>query len=87
MLMKFMGAEIVIEEVTNIGRIDAVLQTPSHVYVIEFKLDKSAQKALEQIKNQKYAEKYKLLKKPIVAIGLVFDSKTRNIVEYAWEKV
>lgn len=86
MLMKFMGAEIVIEEATNIGRIDAVLQTPSHVYVIEFKLDKSAQKALEQIKNQKYGEKYKLLKKPIVAIGLVFDSKTRNIVEYAWEK-
>jgi hypothetical protein len=42
MLMKFMGAEIYIEEATNVGRIDAVLQTPTHIYVIELKLDKKA---------------------------------------------
>ncbi|MEI6790057.1 MAG: ATP-binding protein [Myxococcaceae bacterium] len=87
MLMKFMGAEIWIEEMTNIGRIDAVLQTSTHVYVIEFKLDQSAQAALKQIKEKQYSEKYKLLKKPIVAIGLAFDSKAKNIVEYAWEPV
>lgn len=87
MLMKFMGAEIWIEEATNIGRIDAVLKTPGQIYVIEFKLDTSAKAALAQIKNLKYAEKYKLLGKPITSIGLAFDSKARNIVDYAWESL
>ncbi|MEI6789971.1 MAG: AAA family ATPase, partial [Myxococcaceae bacterium] len=82
MLMKFMGAEIWIEEATNIGRIDAVLQTSTHIYVIEFKLDKSAQEALAQIKTRQYPEKYKLLNKQIVLMKkFILRRKFRIFIE------
>lgn len=87
MLVKFMGAEIMTEEKTNIGRIDVVFQTPAQVYIVELKMGQSAQEALNQIKDRQYAQKYALLNKPVMAVGLAFDPAAKNIVEQAWEAV
>lgn len=87
MLVKFMGAEILVEEKTNIGRIDVVLQTPTNIYIIEFKMAQSAQEALKQIKEQQYAQKYILLNKNITIVGLAFDKKSKNIIDHSWETV
>ena len=43
---------------TNDGRLDCVVKTPAHIYILEFKLDKSADEALQQIKDKGYADKY-----------------------------
>ncbi|MEI6804952.1 MAG: AAA family ATPase [Myxococcaceae bacterium] len=87
MLVKFMGAEIMTEEKTNIGRIDVVFQTPTQVYIVELKMGQSAQKALKQIKERHYAQKYTLLNKPMMAVGLAFDPASKNIVDQAWEVI
>ncbi|MBH1989402.1 MAG: AAA family ATPase, partial [Myxococcaceae bacterium] len=85
MLVKFMGADIMTEEKTNIGRIGAVFQTPTHTYIVEFKMGQSAQEALQQIEQKQYAQKYLLSGKSAVALGLAFAPKAKNIVDHVWK--
>lgn len=78
-VMHLLGACILTELKTNIGRIDALIQTQSHIYIFEFKLDGTGEQALQQIENKKYYERYLGLNKTIVLVGISFDSQARNI--------
>jgi len=75
------GLRIKAEVKTADGRIDAVIETDTHIYIFEFKLFDTAKNALKQIEDKKYYEKYELSKKKIVLIGVGFDKETRNIKE------
>ncbi len=70
------------EVLTAQGRIDMVVITNEFIYIFEFKCNQSAQKAIEQIKEKNYIEKYKSLNKDIIIIGINFDPKSKNIKEY-----
>ncbi len=62
----------------------------SQVYIIEFKVvDNKTQeaKALEQIKERKYYEKYMDRAKEIIIIGIEFSKKDRNISKFEWERI
>jgi len=48
------GADIIVEKPTNIGRIDAILQTKDTCFIIEFKINSTAKKAIKQIEKKKY---------------------------------
>jgi len=85
-VLKLIGAEVRPEEESNIGRLDAVLETENKIYIMEFKLG-SGQEALDQIKEMKYAEKYRLKGKEIVLAGIGFDSEKRNIDDYLLENL
>lgn len=85
-VLSLSGIEVLSENGTNIGRIDAVMQTAKDIYIIEFKLNKSAQVALQQIKDKKYYEKFLNLQKNIYLIGVEFNTDERNIKEYIVEK-
>ena len=61
------------------GRIDLVLQTDSYVYVMEFKLDGSAEQALQQIEEKQYALPFAKDSRKVYSIGINFSSETRNI--------
>ena len=80
-----LGFEIIAEDTTNKGRVDLTLVLPDKVYVIEFKVDQPG-KALEQIKNKGYHEKYLARKQQVYMVGINFDSKEKNISEFDWEK-
>ena len=66
---------------TNDGRIDLVVDLPNDVYIVEFKLDRPAAEAMEQIKGKDYAGKYALAKKRITLVGISFSAEKRSIVE------
>ena len=67
-------------EVTQtVGRSDLVAEHPCGIYIFELKVDSTADEALEQIKRKDYAAPYRARKLPIWAIGLSFDSKTRQL--------
>jgi hypothetical protein len=85
--LKLVGIYIDAEVTTEVGRIDTVLQTTDHIFVIEFKLHGSADTALRQIKNKKYYEKYLNSGKKITLIGAAFDAKTRNIGHWKTEEI
>lgn len=67
---------------TSDGRLDAVVHTPAHVYILEFKIDLSAEAALRRIDEKGYAGKYLIEKKPIVGIGINFDTVKRGVSDW-----
>jgi len=81
LLLDNIGAEIH----TNRGRIDEVIETDKYIYIFEFKMS-SAQKAIEQIHEQKYDEMYRGRGKELVLVGVSFSEAERNIGDWIIEK-
>ena len=80
-----LGLRIQSEVCTSNGRIDSVIETRDTIYILEFKLDQSAEKALNQIKKKEYFQPYKLRGKKIIGIGIQLNSHTRKIEEWQEE--
>lgn len=78
-----LGFKIRTEVKTNLGRVDAVVESNS-IYIFEFKLSGTKEEALAQIKNKKYYEKYLDKGKDIYLVGVEF--KDRNIGDFIIEK-
>ena len=87
LIFQLLGYQINVEYKTNIGRIDAIIQTSTNLYIFEFKLDKTAQIALDQIKAKSYWERFLIHNKPITLIAINFNSKLRNIDDYIIESM
>ncbi len=81
-IFMMLGVRVKTEVKTNDGRMDAVVKTDTHIYIFEFKLDKSTQEALNQIKEKEYFNKYLLDKRTLVLVGVNFDSLTGEISEW-----
>ncbi|MBA3954227.1 ATP-binding protein [Candidatus Dependentiae bacterium] len=86
-LFSLLSLEAQSEIMTNQGRIDMALITKTHVYIFELKIEISAQKALDQIKERKYYERYNHLNKNIILIGLSFIGKTKLSLDYIYEQL
>ncbi len=86
-LFNLLGFKVEPESRTNVGRIDAVLETQGRVYIFEFKVDQSADAAITQIKDKNYFQKFKHSGKQITIIGIDFDSKARQIADWQLERV
>lgn len=71
-----------VERRTSKGRIDIVLRTPHYIYLVECKLDKSAEEALNQIDSKGYALPYACEGRKLYKIGVNFSSETRGISDY-----
>ncbi len=85
-IFEILGYEIDVEIATNIGRIDVLVKTNTHIYIIEIKLDGTAKSAIEQIKEKQYPNKYLKDKKRKILIGIEFNTQNRNIREYIVEE-
>ena len=68
------------------GRVDMVLQTKTDLYLVELKLNKSAQAAIDQIDIRQYHKRFALSGLPITKVGINFDSTTGNIVDWKIEE-
>jgi len=79
LLFSYLGIRIHSEVCTSDGRIDSLVETDTHVYILEYKLDQSAQAALEQIKQKRYYQAYWNVGKPVVGVGVNFSSESKNI--------
>lgn len=64
------------------GRADCVLVNGETVFVFEFKVDSSAEDALKQIEENKYAEPYEKSGKKVFKIGANFSTEERNLTEW-----
>ena len=87
-LARLMRRQVVaaVEERTSEGRIDLAVETDRHVYVMEFKVDKSAETALRQIKEKRYADKFRLEKgKTIHLLGIAFSSTGHTVQDWKEE--
>ncbi len=87
LVFALMGQFVQTEVHCATGRADAVVSTADAVYIFEFKLsgNGSAEDALAQIKENRYAAQYKADGKKVVLIGSSFDEETRTIKDWKTE--
>ncbi len=85
----FLSADYKVQaEVHNaIGRADLIVETPTYIYVIETKMNKTAQEALDQINEKCYADAYLCEGKPIIKLGINFAEKERIISDFVFEEI
>lgn len=82
MLFKLMGFYVQVERHTSSGRMDVTIQTQDYIYIMELKVDKSAEVALQQIEDKQYAAPFAADSRQLYKIGVCFSSETRKIEEY-----
>jgi hypothetical protein len=83
---KLMGFYVKAEYHTSEGRIDLVLQTDKYTYVMEFKLNGTAEEALAQINDKNYPLPFTSDDRKLIKIGVNFSSTTRNIERWIVEE-
>ena len=74
-----------VEVHTPNGRVDVVMLTEDTLYLIELKLNQSAQAAMQQINLKQYDQRFARCGKPIVKVGINFDAKKGNIEDWKIE--
>jgi hypothetical protein len=81
-----LGLDIILEDTTNQGRIDMTVNFNQQVYLFEFKVVELVPqgKALQQLKDRGYADKYRSLGQPIHLIGVEFSKDNRSVVGFEW---
>ena len=85
LIFKMMGFFTEVERTTSRGRMDIVMKTKDYIYLMELKLDGTADEALKQIEDKGYAEPFKTDGRQIYKIGVSFSSETRGIEEWKIE--
>ena len=86
-VFKLVGFYVKAEYHTSQGRIDLVLQTDKYIYVMEFKLDGTAEEALHQINDKQYALPFAADSRKVLKIGVNFSNTTRNIERWVVEEL
>jgi len=76
------GMYVDVEVHTPRGRVDIVMRTKTTLYIIELKLNKSADAAMRQIDLKDYPSRFSLCSQPIVKVGINFDSDRRTICDW-----
>jgi len=82
-----LGVEVRVEDATNHGRLDLAVIFEDRVYLFEFKVVELVPegRALAQLKEKRYHEKYLGACREIYLIGVEFSKKERNIVGFEVE--
>ena len=78
-VLRVIGINVGGEVRTHQGRIDLTVETVTDAYIIEVKRDSTAKKAIEQIQDKSYTDRFRPSGKPITLIGIAFSTKKRTI--------
>ncbi len=78
---------VYVEKQQSQGRVDCVIETDNFIYIFEFKLDGTAEEALQQINEKGYAREYASDCRKLFKIGCSFSSETGTIGEWKVEKL
>ena len=83
-----LGLDVAVEDTSSRGRLDLALRFNAQVYLFEFKVVELAPEgtALAQLKERRYADKYRALGRPIHLIGVEFSREERNIAAFDVEQ-
>ena len=86
-----LGYDIVPEDTTSYGRIDLALRHKRAVWIIEVKTKSPRRKddgpgTLQQIRERRYADKYRDRGLPIILLGLTFNKESRELENFEWEE-
>lgn len=86
LIFDLLGIQIQTEFKTATGRVDAVIETPQLVCVLEFKYDGSARRALAQIDEKGYLVPFETDGRRLVKVGVNYSGVQRTIDEWLIEE-
>ena len=83
-----LGLHVIVEDASNHGKVDMTVEFNNNFYLFEFKVvdDQAEGKALQQIKDKGYADKYRGKGQVIYLIGVEFSKTARQVVGFEVEK-
>ena len=81
-IMELLGEYVQAERATSNGRIDLLLQTKDYIYIVEVKIDNTADAALQQIEDRGYAKPFANDPRKIFRIGVSFSTANRRIEDW-----
>ena len=79
-----LGLDVTVEDSSNHGRLDMAVLFNGNVYLFEFKVVEMTPKgaAMAQLKERRYADKYRGLGQPIYLIAVEFSKDERNVAAF-----
>ena len=78
-IFSLLGYYVDVEVHTADGRVDLVMRTSYALYLIELKINKSADKAIEQIELKQYDKRFSQTNLPIIKVGIDFSTKKHTL--------
>ena len=78
-IFSLLGYYVDVEVHTADGRVDMVMRTSYALYLIELKINKSADKAMEQIELKQYDKRFSQTNLPIIKVGIDFSTKKHTL--------
>ena len=85
-VFRLLGFYTEVEYRTAAGRVDLVLKTPGFIYVMEFKLNGTAEEAIRQINERGYAAPFAADPRKVIKLGVGFSSKLKSIEKWIVEE-
>jgi Predicted AAA-ATPase/PD-(D/E)XK nuclease superfamily len=85
LIFTMVGTDVNSELHGPMGRMDTVVITKTHVFLFEFKVEQSADAALQYLKDKRYAEALRHRQLPIVGVGVSFLKTIKGIADHKVE--
>lgn len=86
LIFTMLGYYVDVEVHTPKGRVDIVLRSQHRLYIMELKINSSANTAMKQIDLKDYDKRFALCDLPIVKVGINFDTETRTLKDWTIEE-
>jgi hypothetical protein bacD2_03749 len=89
-ILELVGLDVEVERTTSNGRMDMLIKTKDYIYIIEIKVDSTADAALRQIDEKGYARPFASDSRKLYRIGVSFSTATRRIEDWKvldWAKI
>jgi hypothetical protein len=84
---RLLGIYVESQVQTSDGRMDALVKVNDYIYAFEFKLDESAEVALQQVKDKGYLQPYFHQNKTCIGVGINFSTVTKKVEKLVWEEI
>ena len=81
-IFTLLGYYVEVEVRTATGRIDLVIKTSTTIYLMELKINKSAEKAQQQIYDREYINRYSHHNLPIVTVAINFSTESHTLTDW-----
>ena len=81
-IFTLMGYYVEVEVHTCDGRVDAVIHSKDRLYLIELKIDRSAEAAMDQIDLKRYDARFSQLQLPITKVAINFSTESHTLTDW-----
>ena len=79
---RLLGFYVDVERHTTDGRMDILMQTPDYIYIMELKVNKTADVALQQIEDKGYAQPFTDDPRRLFKVGINFSTRTKRFDDW-----